>query len=110
MFKFQPVTDESKVKNVLVLKLPTYCSPFMSAIYQNQVGTLNSIRESDEAEEYNMAVVRVVFFRWKYLLMVCVRIIVSENGSRVPPWILICLMISLFFTHHPSMSYVLSHY
>jgi hypothetical protein len=82
MFKFQPVTDESKVKNVLVLKVLTYCSPFMSVVYQNQVGTLNSIRESDEVEEYNMAVVHVVFLRWKHLLIVCVRIIVSENGSR----------------------------
>ena len=55
--KFRPVTNESKIKNVLVLKVPTYCSPFMMAVYQNQVGTLNSIRESDEAEEHNMAVV-----------------------------------------------------
>ncbi|KAF8219204.1 hypothetical protein L208DRAFT_1383079 [Tricholoma matsutake] len=31
-------------------------SPFMSAVYQNQVGTLNSIQESDEVGEHNMAV------------------------------------------------------
>lgn len=59
--KFQPVTDESKVKNVLVLKVLMYCSPFMSAVYQNQVGTLNSIQESDEVGEHNMAVVGDAF-------------------------------------------------
>lgn len=61
MLKFQPVTDESKIKNVLVLKVLTYCSPFMSAVYQNQVGSLNSICESDEVE-CNMAVVCDIFW------------------------------------------------
>jgi hypothetical protein len=61
MIKFRPITDESKVKNVLVLKVPTYCTPFMSAVYQNQIGTLNSIREADEEEEHNLALVCGVY-------------------------------------------------
>jgi hypothetical protein len=57
MIKFRPITDESKVKNVVVLKVPTYCTPLMSVVYQNQIGTLNSIREADEEEEHNLALV-----------------------------------------------------
>ncbi|KAF5386243.1 hypothetical protein D9615_002652 [Tricholomella constricta] len=49
--KFLGVTDDSKVKDVLVLGVPSLAPELLSVLFYNQIGTLNDIRESDEKEE-----------------------------------------------------------
>ncbi|KAG6915535.1 hypothetical protein DXG01_011032 [Tephrocybe rancida] len=48
---FRPVDDESKVKDVLVLELPLLAPDLLCALFYNQIGSLNAVRESDEMEE-----------------------------------------------------------
>ncbi|KAG6907172.1 hypothetical protein DXG01_010258 [Tephrocybe rancida] len=48
---FRPMDDDSKVKDVLVLELPPLAPNLLNALFYNQIGSLNAVRESDEEEE-----------------------------------------------------------
>ncbi|KAF8068633.1 hypothetical protein FPV67DRAFT_1668709 [Lyophyllum atratum] len=49
--KFEPLGDDSKAKDVIVIGRPTLAPEIVDALYHNQLGTLNEIREHEEAEE-----------------------------------------------------------
>lgn len=49
--QFQPISDKSNVKHILALQKPTYASDSLSALFDNQLATLNEIRLADEEEE-----------------------------------------------------------
>ncbi|KAG6875030.1 hypothetical protein C0992_005496 [Termitomyces sp. T32_za158] len=49
--QFRPIGDESKVKDVLVIKVPMESPRLLSTLFNNQIGTLNTVRGSDEREE-----------------------------------------------------------
>lgn len=51
MYQFKPITDESKVKDVIVLGIPTCSSTLLGALFYNQIAALNNIRDDDEKEE-----------------------------------------------------------
>ncbi|KAF8221250.1 hypothetical protein L208DRAFT_1382341 [Tricholoma matsutake] len=49
---FRPITDDSKVKNVIVIGVPTAADDLLlGGIFNNEVGSLNAIRIEDEIEE-----------------------------------------------------------
>lgn len=45
------MTDQSKCKDVLALRVPTLASGLLKVIFYNQIGALNAVREADEKEE-----------------------------------------------------------
>ncbi|KAG6849603.1 hypothetical protein H0H93_007055 [Arthromyces matolae] len=46
-----PISDGTKLKDVIVVEVPTNCNSVLAALFYNQIATLNDIRESDEVEE-----------------------------------------------------------
>ncbi|KAG6876463.1 hypothetical protein C0992_012883 [Termitomyces sp. T32_za158] len=49
--EFKQLDDSSKVKDILVVKVPTEAPDLFGGIFYNQIGSLNAVRESDEKEE-----------------------------------------------------------
>jgi hypothetical protein len=47
------ITDDTSVKHVLVLALPSLCNEHLNILYNNQLVTLNDIRSDDAEEEQN---------------------------------------------------------
>lgn len=50
-FQFLPITDDSKCKDVLALRVPSLACALLKILFFNQVGALNDVRQSDENEE-----------------------------------------------------------
>jgi hypothetical protein len=49
--KFMPLTDSSRVKDRIVIGVPTHATPLLSIMFNNQLATLDDIRGPDEAAE-----------------------------------------------------------
>ncbi|KAF8059268.1 hypothetical protein FPV67DRAFT_1426587 [Lyophyllum atratum] len=49
--EFEPLGDGSKSKDVFVIGRPTFATQIIEDLYMNQLGSLNEIREGEEAEE-----------------------------------------------------------
>ena len=49
----EKIRDDSIVKHCIVLAQPSLCDERLQILYQNQLATLDSIRDEDATEEYN---------------------------------------------------------
>ncbi|KAG6808878.1 hypothetical protein H0H92_002487 [Tricholoma furcatifolium] len=49
--KFVPLSDDSRVKDVLVLETPTFAGGHLERIFLNQIGSLNDILTKEEADD-----------------------------------------------------------
>lgn len=50
-FQFRPITDDSRVKDVLTIGLPTGATELLEVIVDNQLAELNSVLEADDVAD-----------------------------------------------------------
>ncbi|KAG6849602.1 hypothetical protein H0H93_007054 [Arthromyces matolae] len=69
-----PIYDGTRVKDVLVVEVPTSCNSALGSLFNNQIATLNDVRGADEIEEQTEGKI--------YRVRECMRNFVGDDSTE----------------------------